>query len=114
MPITSIWRPLIRQSPTSVRALYAPTPKSTARSEEHTSELQSPDHIVCRLLLEKNRVETQERHQPGELPVVVRCDQERENDCEQHGAGEISFRCSPSHDHDKGDHRHVQFPSSRG
>src|SRR5207244_10739639 len=23
------------------------------RSEEHTSELQSPDHIVCRLLLEK-------------------------------------------------------------
>src|SRR5258708_31356597 len=24
-----------------------------ARSEEHTSELQSPDHIVCRLLLEK-------------------------------------------------------------
>src|SRR5947208_10061758 len=26
---------------------------STARSEEHTSELQSPDHLVCRLLLEK-------------------------------------------------------------
>src|SRR5947208_10801591 len=24
------------------------------RSEEHTSELQSPDHVVCRLLLEKN------------------------------------------------------------
>src|SRR5215216_3208682 len=24
----------------------------TARSEEHTSELQSPDHLVCRLLLE--------------------------------------------------------------
>src|SRR5258708_8261365 len=23
------------------------------RSEEHTSELQSPDHLVCRLLLEK-------------------------------------------------------------
>src|SRR5947208_10286092 len=26
-----------------------------ARSEEHTSELQSPDHIVCRLLLEKKK-----------------------------------------------------------
>src|SRR5258708_14554014 len=26
---------------------------STRRSEEHTSELQSPDHLVCRLLLEK-------------------------------------------------------------
>src|SRR5947208_10166649 len=25
------------------------------RSEEHTSELQSPDHLVCRLLLEKRR-----------------------------------------------------------
>src|SRR5258708_25020836 len=24
-----------------------------SRSEEHTSELQSPDHLVCRLLLEK-------------------------------------------------------------
>src|SRR5207244_4466726 len=24
-----------------------------ARSEEHTSELQSPDHLVCRLMLEK-------------------------------------------------------------
>src|SRR5258708_17684565 len=26
---------------------------SPERSEEHTSELQSPDHLVCRLLLEK-------------------------------------------------------------
>src|SRR5258708_27091372 len=26
-----------------------------SRSEEHTSELQSPDHIVCRLLLEKKK-----------------------------------------------------------
>src|SRR5258708_13417619 len=28
---------------------------SPARSEEHTSELQSPDHLVCRLLLEKKK-----------------------------------------------------------
>src|SRR5258708_16665506 len=27
----------------------------TLRSEEHTSELQSPDHLVCRLLLEKKK-----------------------------------------------------------
>src|SRR5207244_11439625 len=27
------------------------------RSEEHTSELQSPDHLVCRLLLEKKKKE---------------------------------------------------------
>src|SRR5438552_6198469 len=37
-----------------------------ARSEEHTSELQSPDHLVCRLLLEKKK-----KHSPEgchELP----------------------------------------------
>src|SRR5207244_13016309 len=31
------------------------------RSEEHTSELQSPDHLVCRLLLEKKK----QIHQPN-------------------------------------------------
>src|SRR5258708_21924589 len=42
-----------------VRACSAMLGKSSAntsnetRSEEHTSELQSPDHLVCRLLLEK-------------------------------------------------------------
>src|SRR5258708_23492723 len=29
------------------------------RSEEHTSELQSPDHIVCRLLLQKKKIQRQ-------------------------------------------------------
>src|SRR5258708_28239606 len=29
------------------------------RSEEHTSELQSPDHLVCRLLLEKKKYDTE-------------------------------------------------------
>src|SRR5258708_16108100 len=30
-------------------------PLPPGRSEEHTSELQSPDHLVCRLLLEKKK-----------------------------------------------------------
>src|SRR5207244_11677149 len=30
------------------------------RSEEHTSELQSPDHLVCRLLLEKKKIKRRE------------------------------------------------------
>src|SRR5258708_31537680 len=30
-------------------------PEHSHRSEEHTSELQSPDHLVCRLLLEKKK-----------------------------------------------------------
>src|SRR5258708_23326682 len=33
------------------------TARENARSEEHTSELQSPDHLVCRLLLEKKKTE---------------------------------------------------------
>src|SRR5207244_10726260 len=32
---------------------------SLLRSEEHTSELQSPDHLVCRLLLEKKKTKKQ-------------------------------------------------------
>src|SRR5258708_20822993 len=33
------------------------------RSEEHTSELQSPDHLVCRLLLEKKKKKNQNKDQ---------------------------------------------------
>src|SRR5438552_13857531 len=33
----------------------SPTRLRSSRSEEHTSELQSPDHLVCRLLLEKKK-----------------------------------------------------------
>src|SRR2546429_6127876 len=33
----------------------APAPRSWPRSEEHTSELQSRLHLVCRLLLEKKK-----------------------------------------------------------
>src|SRR5258708_13631207 len=35
-----------------------PAASEPARSEEHTSELQSPDHLVCRLLLEKKNSKT--------------------------------------------------------
>src|SRR5258708_31559346 len=40
------------------------------RSEEHTSELQSPDHLVCRLLLEKKNTKDQTRksHRPAPHP----------------------------------------------
>src|SRR5688500_16412459 len=34
-----------------------------ARSEEHTSELQSPCNLVCRLLLEKKNKKTTEKHE---------------------------------------------------
>src|SRR2546430_13607960 len=53
LPISSFWartsgRRATRRSPTA-------TPCSSARSEEHTSELQSQSNLVCRLLLEKKK-----------------------------------------------------------
>src|SRR5258708_15670109 len=43
------------------------------RSEEHTSELQSPDHLVCRLLLEKKKTKSK-----IESPDHVACSSLRE------------------------------------
>src|SRR5438552_10643187 len=37
--------------------------QSDGRSEEHTSELQSPDHLVCRLLLEKKKKKKKNKKQ---------------------------------------------------
>src|SRR5438094_4115632 len=43
-------------------ALYGPLHGGANRSEEHTSELQSPYDIVCRLLLEKKK--EKKKHKP--------------------------------------------------
>src|SRR5207244_13526719 len=64
-------RVLKKQDPTYMRAHDTSTlrrlflagepldePTARMRSEEHTSELQSPDHLVCRLLLEKKKKQT--------------------------------------------------------
>src|SRR2546422_1630769 len=44
-------------------------PHVGGRSEEHTSELQSRLHLVCRLLLEKKKKKkiSQQRHTPGQI-----------------------------------------------
>src|SRR5256885_10722448 len=42
------------------------------RSEEHTSELQSPCNLVCRLLLEKKKIQTHGRASPDTCSVDVR------------------------------------------
>src|SRR5438552_12890040 len=59
-PYTTLFRSwmisrLAREGETlnEARALARQIAKRPPRSEEHTSELQSPDHLVCRLLLEK-------------------------------------------------------------
>src|SRR5258708_24917419 len=41
--------------PRELRTSPRTAPPDRKRSEEHTSELQSPDHLVCRLLLEKKK-----------------------------------------------------------
>src|SRR5258708_26115844 len=40
------------------------------RSEEHTSELQSPDHLVCRLLLEKKKKKKQHSQDRNSLITI--------------------------------------------
>src|SRR5256885_12557775 len=44
-----------------------------ARSEEHTSELQSPCNLVCRLLLEKKKIQTSTRCEPSATEQVYAC-----------------------------------------
>src|SRR2546426_4690720 len=41
----------------AIDALEGDQPSKRVRSEEHTSELQSPCNLVCRLLLEKKKTE---------------------------------------------------------
>src|SRR5256885_7773839 len=61
--------PIYRNPPQPHRAHRGPNLLHDAppRSEEHTSELQSPCNLVCRLLLEKKK--TEECHAPDRLLV---------------------------------------------
>src|SRR5207244_7407803 len=62
-PYTTLFRSLTKNM-TAVSApmnQYSGVFQFLNRSEEHTSELQSPDHLVCRLLLEKKKKNVQPR-----------------------------------------------------
>src|SRR5437660_9750760 len=58
-PYTTLFRSDVRAAArcrsSRARGLWAPHPQQGVRSEEHTSELQSRGHLVCRLLLEKKK-----------------------------------------------------------
>src|SRR5256885_5228584 len=57
-PYTTLFRSPARPTAARWRPCCGPAPKSGARrSEEHTSELQSPCNLVCRLLLEKKKAD---------------------------------------------------------
>src|SRR5258708_20278744 len=56
----SLWPAPRRAATGGIRRARVVAPRGAARgnnsrSEEHTSELQSPDHLLCRLLLEKKK-----------------------------------------------------------
>src|SRR5947208_12375055 len=80
-PYTTLFRsaPLPRSSTNGIRFFFASAlmsfeeTDSTKRSEEHTSELQSPDHLVCRLLLEKKKKQwlTQIKPRRGQIIFVL-------------------------------------------
>src|SRR5436305_11029393 len=55
---------LFRSLRVALHVERAPRDPSEPRSEEHTSELQSRPHLVCRLLLEKKKPETEPSHTP--------------------------------------------------
>src|SRR3989442_9471135 len=70
-PYTTLFRSIVTSSASAIRSMMlkraqttrassiacslTPAASSGARSEEHTSELQSRPHLVCRLLLEKKK-----------------------------------------------------------
>src|SRR5258708_20021835 len=60
----SACRVLIKAKPRLLREILERDPANVMRSEEHTSELQSPDHPVCRLLLEKKKPLQSSTHSP--------------------------------------------------
>src|SRR2546422_4107711 len=49
--------------------MFAREGAKVVRSEEHTSELQSRLHLVCRLLLEKKKTATTTSEKPASTPV---------------------------------------------
>src|SRR6266581_666747 len=62
-PYTTLFRSRRAPRPTGADTGERRRARAAARSEEHTSELQSPVHLVCRLLLEKKK------NRRGHLPA---------------------------------------------
>src|SRR5690625_7911178 len=70
-PYTTLFRSFAHRRRVSKRCLHNPRPAERGRglrSEEHTSELQSRGHLVCRLLLEKKKQKKQRIQQSNHKP----------------------------------------------
>src|SRR5258708_27731819 len=79
-PYTTLFRSrfgLFLKAPESREAAYRtmwqdPKRLRVIRSEEHTSELQSPDHLVCRLLLEKKKTTDNNTREQKKASILYR------------------------------------------
>src|SRR5258705_733622 len=69
-PYTTLFRSRVSSARTSTWPMLTASrsAKAMARSEEHTSELQSLRHLVCRLLLEKKKKRVEELTVPKTKP----------------------------------------------
>src|SRR5256885_4149745 len=79
-PYTTLFRsrarartPLCRTAECVDRESRARRPPYGHRSEEHTSELQSPCNLVCRLLLEKKKKHRKREHSDARPPLPTPC-----------------------------------------
>src|SRR2546427_9223979 len=71
-PYTTLFRsPRPRPPPRRPMSRRARSLAPATRSEEHTSELQSQSNLVCRLLLEKKKIENSLNHTCRNLPVIA-------------------------------------------
>src|SRR5689334_24595887 len=61
-PYTTLFRSRLRRAGRPAQR-HPGHRRQQRRSEEHTSELQSQFHLVCRLLLEKKKIKTKHKHQ---------------------------------------------------
>src|SRR5437660_4871313 len=72
-PYTTLFRSAPRPQRSSARSLsiMISTAGHPSRSEEHTSELQSRGHLVCRLLLEKKKKKKKEIHNKIKTKILI-------------------------------------------
>src|SRR5436190_18152683 len=73
-PYTTLFRSPSRMRPMAPSLLFFrdfPISSRRARSEEHTSELQSHRDLVCRLLLEKKKEITTQNHRSARCPRTL-------------------------------------------
>src|SRR5258708_9041154 len=75
VPDWKMLMPLMAQSRSNAALAPVVSRKNgvASRSEEHTSELQSPDHLVCRLLLEKKKTKLTAKRQDSRRRPLPPC-----------------------------------------